>query len=297
MQITNSELAAHLNQLLGLSGGDAITTNVVRQWVAWDILPKATVVGRTLGRGPIWSRTEVALSRARRLAELRQRGIKREAALVLHAYIEWGHTDFDRVRDALGSEWAKWSAQLNRRQITFLDDEGFSEISASKKRAIANQLGELDHRLKGTQFEQSPELFAVFVEASRTGNFEPSYLQSLLSVAFARIAPALAIGFPPSFVAQIANSFAGMTGSPDEIEGSGLEIIQMANQRQFRIARHQCRLLIRAMHSEKQSAQIEQVSIEARELWQMLKLLGPQITSGPWLIFSFVQALKLTSLK
>jgi hypothetical protein len=59
------------------------------------------------------------------------------------------------------SEWAKWAAQLTRRQTTFLDNSEFRDTSATKMRAIATQMGPLDALFKGTQFEQSAELYAV----------------------------------------------------------------------------------------------------------------------------------------
>src|SRR5690348_10385096 len=99
MQMTNAELAAYLNEQLGLSAGQAVTTDVVRQWVAWDVLPKAKVQGRISGKGPAWSRLGVARRRAMRLAQLRKLGTRREKALIVQAYIEWGHPDFGRVRD------------------------------------------------------------------------------------------------------------------------------------------------------------------------------------------------------
>jgi hypothetical protein len=294
MHMTNSELAKLLNARLGLVGEDAVTPNVVRQWAAWDVLPKATAQGRALGKGPIWSRSGAAMRRASRLAELRKRGIRRENALIVQAYIEWGHRDFDRVRTALQSEWAKWAAQVNRRQTTFLEKSEFRTISATKQRAIATQLGPLDSRLKGTPFEQSAELYAVFAEAARSGEGNSDYMAVLMSGAFQQILPGIAEIVPPHCISALANSVSGMTGAPDEIGNSADSAIQNASERQFQIARYQIRLFLRELRRSDQHGQSNALNYDARQLWQMLHLLSSQISIGPWLIFPFVQALKST---
>lgn len=181
MVMTNSELAELLNARLGLAEHDAVTVNVLRQWVAWDVLPKARVAGRVDGKGPIWSRTGATLRRANRLGELRRRGIKRENALIVQAYIEWGHHDFDRVRAAMRSEWDKWAAQLTRKQTTFIENTDYGEISATQKRAIANQIGPISPIFKGTKLEQSPELYALIADFARTGESDLGHLSSLIS--------------------------------------------------------------------------------------------------------------------
>jgi hypothetical protein len=225
---------------------------------------------------------------------LRKRGIRREKALIVQAYIEWGHQDFARVRDALSSEWRKWATQLTRRQTTFLEKSEFRNISATKKRAIAAQRGPLDELFRGTQFEQSPEFYAAISEFSRTGKGNLDYLAVLMAGAFHQILPSLAQSLPVDFTPVLVNSFSGMTGISDEIDNSAETAIQNATERQFRIARYQIRLLLRELRKSNLHRQSTALHFDTGRLWQMLDLLAPQISTGPWLVFSFVQAVKST---
>jgi hypothetical protein len=294
MQMTNADLAARLNAELGLTGSDAITANVIRQWVTWDVLPKARIQGRISGKGPVWSRSGAAMGRAMRLGELRKRGIRREKALIVQAYIEWGHPDFDRVREALLSEWAKWAAQLAHRQTTFLEKSEFQEISATKQRAIATQIGPLDARFKGTRFEQSPELYAVFAEISRNGAGNSGHAATLMAGAFHQIMPGAARNLPQGCMGALADSIAGMTGAWDEITNSADRAIKSATERQFRIARYLIQLFLRELRKGEKHGQSAALALDARQLWRVLHSLEPQISTGPWLTFLFVQALKTT---
>ena len=290
--MTNAELAVRLNTRLGLVGRDAVTANVVRQWVAWDVLPKATAHGQAIGIGPTWFRSDSTSQRATRLAELRKHGVRREKALIVQAYIEWGHPDFDRVREALSSEWGKWAAQLTRRQTTFLEKSEFPNISRTKKRAIAKQLGPLDFRFIGSQFEQSSEFYAAIAEFARSGDGRSEYIEALISGAFRQIMPGIEEFLPAHCILELANSFAGITGDPDEIANSAESVIQKANERQIRIARHQIRLFLRALRNGAQHGQSALLESKARQLWEMIHSLEPQISNGPWLLFGFVQAIK-----
>jgi len=91
----------------------------------------------------------------------------------------------------------------------------------------------------------------------------------------------------------LANSFSGMTGAADEIDNSAETVIQNASERQFRIARYQIRLFLGELRKSDQHRQSAARHFDADRLWQMLDLLLPQISAGPWLVFSFVQALKI----
>lgn len=290
--MTNAELAVVLNTRFGLAGQDAVTENVVRQWVAWDVLPKAAAQGQAIGIGPTWFRSDSTLQRATRLAELRKHGVRREKALIVQAYIEWGHPDFDRVREALSSEWGKWAAQLTRRQTTFLEKSEFPNISRTKKRAIANQLGPLDFRFIGSQFEQTPEFYAAIAEFARNGDGSSEYIEALISGAFRQIMPGIEEFLPPHYILRLANSFAGITGDPDEIANSAESAIQKATERQFRITRHQVRLFIRVLRKGAPHGQSALLDSKARQLLGMVHSLAPQISNGPWLVFAFVQGIK-----
>lgn len=291
MQMTNSELAEQLNNLWDLQGTDAVTVNVIRQWIAWDVLPKAQVQGRMSGRGPIWIRDGRSFRRANRLAKLRKMGVRREHALIFQAYVEWGHSDFSRVSDALSHEFLKWREQLHRRHITFLGNDGFSNLSAGKKRAIANQIGPLDSLFAGTQFEQSPELHAIWADLARTGEGNSNVLIGQLIEAFRQMYPANDPAFAVELLFSIVATLPGLTGSPDEIGNSGESTIANATERQFRVARIYAREYLKMLRVAGRYAASGGSNSGVGELMQKLHLLAPQISIGPWLTFAFAQLL------
>jgi len=243
--MTNVELANSLNEKFALAGPDAVTLDVIRQWVAWDVLPRAQVKGRLPGKGPLWNRDERSLRRAHRLAELRKAGVRRENAVIVQAYVEWGHPDFARVRSALRAEFTKWRNQLNRDHTTFIGGDGYRGLSASRKRSIANQLGPLDGRFVGTQFEHTPEIYAVLANLARLAEGDLNQTRELISNAMEQLHPNFKAIIPIEMADLIANSISGLTGLPDEMEESGEGVIERATERQFRIARHHARLFLR----------------------------------------------------
>lgn len=289
--MTNAELATLLNDRSGLIGRNAITGNIVRQWVEWDLLPAATATGQRYGTAPIWSRSEISIRRALRLAELRKFGTKRENALIVQAYIDWGHPDFDRVRDALCKEWEKWTKQLARQQTTFLGDAGYAELSAVRKRAIANQLGTLDSRFQGSGFELPLQVYAVLAELARTGTIAKADQNEILLSALEQIYPGIALHIPAECVADVANSIPGIAGSADEIGNSAAQAISGASESHFREARHKIRIVQRHWQKIANFPQLEIPNFNFLEFAEIARSIGPQIFTGPWLISLFVLAL------
>lgn len=289
--MTNQELADHLNRTVGLTGQNAITVNVIRQWVTWGVLPKATPKGRRVGQGPIWSRHDSGLQRATRLAELRKAGMRREAAIVAQAYLDCGDGDFELARAAILSEFIKWREQLNRRQTSFLGAGYFQSAGNWKRRAIKNQLGPLDSRFVGTAYEQTPELYAAIAQASRLGEADTPRLKLLLAEVFTKISPEIAELIPNAVTEGIINSASGLTGTPDEIGNSGEASIRKATQSQFESARKIAnRMTGLPVLTESKNLRPE-IESELENLLELPRQLHSQISIGPWPIFTFVQIL------
>jgi hypothetical protein len=289
--MTNSELAELLNSTAGLEGNDGVTANVIREWVGWDLLPRAEARGRARGLNPDWSRSNSALRRATRLAELRKAAVRRENALVVQAYLEWGFPDFVKVRSALLSEFRKCRNQLIRRKITFFEGRQFGTISAAQLRAFSNQNGPLAERFVETQFEQSKEAYAVLAEAMSRSETELPDLVRIIQIGFDRLDREAGATIPTQCLTAFANSFPGLTGFESEIDNSGETIIQTASERKYREARYRMRKLRTVI----QRAGIISPDVSSgSELLRELSLLGPQITIGPWSVMAFVQALKLS---
>lgn len=290
--MTNQELADHLNEQAALSGRDVVTVNVIRQWVDWSLLSNAKIAGKAAPKGgPEWSRGEADMRRAYRLAELRKRGVRRQTALVVHAYLEWGYSDYSYLRKCLQSEWEKWRNQLVRRHITSMDGRDYAEISSVQKRALKNQLGDLYPGFVGTVAEQSPEAYAVIAELSKFGEYNFYNVEFIISESIARMLPDLSL--EKDVITAFANSFAGLTGDAEEITNSANSAISHATERQLRLARHYTRVMQRAPQKLKVMRNISDISYFLRNWPQFENSLYQQMSIGPWLTGQFVQTLLL----
>lgn len=289
--MTNAELADWLNVECRLTGKDIITSNVIRQWVDWGVLPKASARGRTYGQGPKWSRSQVGIRRAVRLAELRTHGVKRETAVIAQAYIEWGHSDFERVLNALLHELRKWQSQLTRRRTTFIDGRNYRSLSLVQKRAIRVQLGAIDAFFDGTRFQQSDEFVAIFAQLAESGTGDTTSLSRLLVEAIDRIYPGFGQFLSLIPIDEILKLVAGALGSPEEIENSAQSEIEKAGERDFRTARVAMRRVSRMLRQTGRLSIIPGIPESLRELFTKLNAVSAQISIGPWGVFHFTQCL------
>ncbi|WP_147417678.1 hypothetical protein [Sphingomonas cavernae] len=289
--MTNADLAALLNRELGLTGAQAITVNVIRQWVLWDVLPKASAKGRAIGKRPDWNRDAVALRRARRLAELRTLGVRGRYAVIAQAYFEWGHSDFELVRGAIAAEFRRSAAQLLKGVTSETRFDDFSAISATRRKALQHQSGPLDKRFVGTKFEQSPELYLTSLNMIRTGEGDASQMSALVLQAAQQIAPTHATHLAPQISELLTQALPGLFGSDEEIANSGEETIRNSPKRNFRIARIALKRRSAFVRGHSSFSQFPQLPEELRELSTALIPLTPQITTGKWAISAFVAIL------
>ena len=289
--MTNAELAHLLNSELGLSGQDALTSNVIRQWVTWGVLPKAQAKGESIGKGPTWTRSGIAMRRAIRLTQLRKKGVTRESALIAQAFFEWGYSDLKRVRQALLKEVKRLRAQLARPRTTFLGKSNYGAVSAVQKRAIRNQLGTLDSRFVDTQFQQSDELYATATEWMMAGEGDVSELSPLLQLAMDTVLPGFSADMLECEPNDILVAMKGVLGSPDEIDQSSISAIEIASERQLRTARVIMKRMLKGIGATEQLLSIPEIDPALRNLLEMLNKLIPQITIYPWSIMHFTQSL------
>ncbi len=289
--MTNAELAERLNEEIGLAADNRVTVNVIRQWVAWDVLPKARIAGRDIGKGPVWSRSGVPERRARRLAELRQWKVKREDAVIVQAYLEWGHPNFERMQKALLRELQKWRAQLVRHRTTYIEDREYRDLGRVQKNAIRTQLGPLDILFSDTPLRQPDEFYAIFSELGQFGSGNSLRQHELMMSAIEAISPGLSSSLPVGTIAGFIDSFSGAMGDPDEIDNSAQSEIEIATEREFRIARANVRRIWRKQRIAGHLTEIVALPKPARELLKLQNFLSPQITVGPWAVMLFVQCL------
>lgn len=118
------------------------------------------------------------------MAELRKLSVQRKSAVIVQAFIEWGHRDFDLVRSALLHELKKARAQFAHHRTTHILNADYEDLSAVRQRAIRTQLGPLDSRFVDTQFQQSNEFYARIAQLAETGEGNVSRQRELLKGAF-----------------------------------------------------------------------------------------------------------------
>ena len=298
--MTNAELADALNSDFALRGTDAVTINVIRQWVAWGALPPATAMASAIGRNPEWHRNDHAMRRASRLAELRKAGIRRKNAVIAQAFLEWGHVNIDCSRKAIINEYKKGRAQLVKSVTTDLEFANHKDLSAKRQQALKKQMGPLDHRFIGTQFEQSSELYAIALQLCRLGTSEAGQIETLLSGAFEKILPGFSALIDNRLTQIIIKSASGIFGDADEIGNSAQSVIENATAGQLLIARRITRNFVNTFSPSEeliQSVTLTGTGVGFDQLTKELRSLAPQIKSGIWLVFIYVAVLNAITAK
>lgn len=231
------------------------------------------------------------MRRAARLAQLRKVGVKRENAVILQAYLEWGHPDLDRVREALVREAEKLRSHLLRRRITRLGDVNYKNLGSAQQRAIRTQLGPLDPRFSGSQFEQFAELHAALIELAETGVGDREYISDLVVSAINQMVPQTTEKIPLASIKGIISAMAGLFGSPDEIENSARFEIDNCSKKEIRIARIILKRILENSRRAEALLQIDALPNSVRHQLEMMASLRPQISVGPWAILYFALCL------
>lgn len=287
--MTNAELAAALNDEFGLEGRARLSTNVIRQWVEWGLLPKAQVAGRVEGGGPIWERNDSAMVRARRFAKMRVFGIRSERALLAQAYIEWDAVSFDRARPAIIGEFRSVRSKLWRTMTADIPAGPVSEFSKTKRRALIKQSGPLDPVFHSTQFELPTDTILTAMQSAFAGQSNETEQIALFANVMAQMAPSIATHIPTPLPAWV--NLNGLFAPSDEIDFSGEAVLEMSNQSQFDKARKTTMQFVRRSRQLTNSRYSGIFPSDSEALRFMIGNLLPQISSGPWLIAGFVQIL------
>ena len=286
--MTNEELADWLNSALGLSGPKKVTPNVIRQWVSWKVLPESIAKGRSRGLNPQWSRSGVAVRRARRLAEFRKQGVNRKNAIILRAFVEWGHPDFEMVRLALQVEFQRGRNKLIRRKTTFMDGMEFAALSPGKANAIAHQNGPLDSRFVGTPLEQSREFYAVISQFAYDGGQNPTHVIELVMAALTKALPEALEVISKRQVRQFIDANAGLIGASDETNNAVEQEISNLSDARLLEARKFIRLAM-ILYRQIPRYQIIFAHFNFDDwLLDLISELAPQLLNEAWLSMSLV---------
>lgn len=290
-RMTNADLVAYLNEELGLTGASAVTSDVIRQWVLWDVLPRATSRGRGYGRGLEWKRSGRDLHRARQLARWRDYGIRRESAVIAQSFLEWRYPDFDHARRAIIIEFKRARALALKRFNTTADISDFAHLSSVGRRALRNQLGPLDGRFADTQFDLCGETYAAFLSAAIKGEGNIGQLTALLTHPIENLSPACSALFPESALQWFIGTTMGMFGEPTEIANSAQFTIEIASEREWRIARIATRRIFKMLRHAQAVSKIPGLDKSTRDLFAMLAQIQSEISIGRWAISMFAQIL------
>lgn len=291
--MTNAALASSLNSELGLTGDDAVTVNVIRQWIGWRVLPRATANASVIGKSPEWRRDDRAYRTALKLARARKAGVRRETAVISQAWLEWGYDDIERARAAIIAEYVRARERLLKRLSTSLDFGNYAGLSATRKRAIRTQSGPLDDRFKGSPFELSPELYATVLQAGRDGSVDLHRISALIRDAVNRMVPSFSALIDQPQIEAIAGSYSGVFGQPNEIEGSVQENLQSATHEQLRKARRFARRGFMVVRLGNRVANLPAIPADISRLAGELASLSEQIIFGEWPISMFGQSLQM----
>jgi hypothetical protein len=291
--MTNAQLAELLNQEFDLSGTNAITANVIRQWVLWGVLPKACIQGKLPNSGPQWVREPSALRSAKRLTYLRVRGIRGEHALIAQAYLEWGHPDFDRVRTAFHLEFQRIRRQLRKRLTSDTNFDNFADLSPARRKALQNQSGNLDASFVGTKFQQSQEFYLTSLNMAVTGQGTGDQFSNLIKASSQQLFPEHGLQLAEKIEELLTPSITGFMGDPDEISNSIEENIINASMHDFRRARIAFRRTKEIHKIEILNPEAWTNIPEAATLLSEFDRLEPQISIGRWAISGFVSLLKI----
>lgn len=302
MAMTNEQMAAWLNDDLGLKGRQAVTANVVRQWVSWGVLPKASAKGQRVGSGPLWERDAVALDRAKRLASIRKWNVVRESAVIAQAFIEWGHDDTAKVRRCLIAEFERCRRLLFKSVTSSTDFAAVGSLSAAKKKALLHQSGSLDVMFINDRAANWSDLLVRALGVMRSGSGDSCALPEMLlgSGIFPELIRPLASDMmTPAAVSSIQRLFA----EPDEHDVGGEIHLLNATDAELLDARDSARAWLFSAMPMLLSFEIPDVPqmppgfAEAAAMLAVMQPqlaeLYPQISCGYWAVSTYVTALSM----
>lgn len=232
VEMTSEELVQLLN--LSISHPDhQVTADVVRQWVAWKVLPPAVGRGRGIGESRRWFRSQSNLAQAKRLAELRNAGMVTRQALQAQMWLEGWGLDFGIAKPAIVARFDAALAKIRRGITTSFDPRDGRSPTAAKRRAVAHQLGQQAEVFRQSAFLIDPEeIFHAFgpLFLGTENRFD-------ISGILARVLRQTNVVVPPGALERITAALAGLLGDEQEIEFAGRRSIEEGALDEYELAR------------------------------------------------------------
>ncbi|MEP7348347.1 MAG: hypothetical protein ABI668_00160 [Sphingorhabdus sp.] len=281
--MTNRELANQLNEQFELSGRSAVTENVIRQWVDWQLLPKSKIANIKTGSGPSWTRGEVALDMAAKLAQFRKYGLISEKQLVARCYIEGWPIEIETARPVMMNRAKYARSHMSKLlSVDYSKLERASDLTAVKKRALERQLGKQDARFEGMPFEFKGDTGILLTLSALSGNAPPPEILGMLEQAMpiSKILGSHWAGLMSLFVSGIS----GMAGLPDEIDNSLLDSIEHCSDEVFANSKQSTQFIFRAANDpEIMSLAATVIGDTADFVFDQIRQLAP--SEWPTLVF------------
>lgn len=205
----------------------------VESWITKDLIAGSKPAGKGRNIPPAWEVPLSSVSAARLILELGAKGARRSNELRIGLWLAGHDIPLDAFREALTKEARRVVQHMLRRNIPQtlqLTEFGDGKRSA----ALSGRLGPLDTRFANGGLQLSEELYFDLSRIAFLTNRDEADENSLVSEMLRNVAPGLS---PLLSSMSIGNVFAGLLGSPDEVDSNNLDLVQRASQDQLERAR------------------------------------------------------------
>ena len=206
-------------------GRGAITERMLEDWISEGLIERPKAKGRRRGANPEWRYSPGAAERGLQLVRLRARGTKRFAAQRLQLYLAEFDLPASQIKIDLHAEFQRLLKRRFFRRPLEYDARTQKRLAKDEIEIFGRKLGPVDPRLVAAGLKPSVE---SLLEAGSELSWGPSAAKKLLRLIVQEISN-LARWMPAEIAQNIFADIepyfevAGLFGSPEEIEKSGLE--------------------------------------------------------------------------
>lgn len=206
-------------------GRSAITERMLEDWISEGLIGGPKARGRLRGANPEWRYSSEAAERGLKLMRLRASGTKRFAAQRLQLYLAEFDLPASQIEADLLAEFQRLLKRRFFRRPLEYDARTQKRPTKDELEIFGRKLGPIDPRLVAAGLKPTVE---SLLGAGSELSWGPSGVQNLLGIAereISNLAPWLPAKIAQNIFADIKPyiEIAGLFGSPEEIEKSGLQ--------------------------------------------------------------------------
>lgn len=142
--LNREELLHTANEYARETGGNGVTERQLRDWVDEKLVPGPKARGRKRGLSPerVW--TEKSLTILKQIVWLKNRGVWRNRALMLHVWVYGTEYPHNRLREALACEHGRLLHRQRRKTSVSKEPRELWRLSNKHKELERKKLGPLD---------------------------------------------------------------------------------------------------------------------------------------------------------